>query len=207
MSNLFDSLPKDALGDDPFIFDGDEVLNNGNSRSGSLPDVKSKPGFQAFTPKSRSFEQSARDFEEYGDPEQTGKGRQRRKKVSHKERAIEYLESLGWTVTWCEKFVIGESGFGFHQDFRGMWDARCFKDGHPELRVNVCGNKADRAAHIRKFCAEKTIKLFREDLTNPKVCCALLGFEMQTNGRYKAEPQRLTIRDLELCVGRRRKIA
>lgn len=208
--NLFEQS-KPVEESNPFIGEGDVVLENGNSKSPELSRPKPKrPGFKAFDRRSKSLQEQMAEREDFGLPEDGAGKKKRKKKVSHKARAIKYLEDQGWMVMWVEKFVVSAAGYGFHQDFRGMWDARCQMAGQPELRVNVCGGQKDRLNHIRKFCCPKLIKRFREDLENTKVICALLGFEPVQKGksvRYEPVFQRLTIRDLEQCLARRRKAA
>jgi hypothetical protein len=193
--------------EDPFIFDGDTILENGNSKSANLPTTQKKPGFQQFTPvdRSKTALEAGWELNALGTPEE-GKGKKKRQKqASHKARAIAYLEGLGYRVEWVEIWVTRPDGFRFKQDWRGWVDIRGWHKTLPELRVNVCGDKADRAAHLRKFCNDKNIKRFREDVENPNIRCALLGFEMQPNKRYLAVPQRIKPEDIEGVLGRRRK--
>jgi hypothetical protein len=212
LRDLFDTIQKPKLAEsDPFIQDGDTVLANGNSKSKDLPPVKRKYGHKQFDPIVKGIHQNHLELEAHGDPELgAGKSKKRKKKISHKDRALKYLRSLGWSTEWVQVWRVNPDGYGYHQDFRGLWDVRCSMAGQPELRVNVCGDKADRQNHLRKFCSDKLIKRFREDLEDPKVTCALLGFEKVAKGkRYEYEPvlQILTIRDLEGVLSRRRKAA
>lgn len=210
LRELFKQPPQPPAAD-PFIQPGDTVLPNGNSKSKDLPPTSKNVGVKVFDPRPKDLDQNRLELDEHGDPEQgAGKGKKKRKKVSHKDRALKYLQGLGWSTDWVERWVVTRDGFGFYQDFRGMWDVRCRRPGQPELRVNVCGDRKDMAAHLRKFCKDKTLLRFREDLMNPNVICALLGHEPVKKGkqiRYEPIFQRLTIRDLEGVLSRRRKVA
>lgn len=196
--------------DDPFVNPGDTVLENGNSSSGNLPATKPKAGFQKFQPvdKTKTITEIGNEILDRYDSgtinlENSG-AKPRRKKVSHKQRAIKYLEDAGYSVTWLEKYVTRPDGFMFKQDWRGLWDLVAHHPKFGELRVNVCGTSKDMQAHIRKFCNDKNIRNFTQDVGNSKIRCALLGFDMQENGRYKANPRRLRPQDIELCLSRKR---
>jgi len=199
------------VSEDPFIFEGDTVLENGNSKSGDLPPVKKQAGFQKFTG-TKSWDENLREFLESGDPEKSA-GKKRKPKVSHHKRAVAYLEGLGYQVAKVERWVTLPSGFAFKCDFLGLFDYMCTKKGQT-LYVQLCGGEKDQKAHLRNMCSDKPAP----DNRKPRIVnlrntldsgawVALLGFEKQENGRYLPVPKKITPRDVEECLARKRKKA
>lgn len=196
--------------DDPFVYEGDTILPNGNTRPSDLPAPKKTAGFQKFNGSGKSWAANLREFMESGDPEKGGKGT-RKAKVSHHKRAVTYLEGLGYQVAKVEKWVTLPSGFAFKCDFLGLFDYMCTKKGQT-LYVQLCGNANDQKAHLRKMCSDTPAPDNRKPrITNLRntlesgAWVALLGFEKQANGRYLPVPRKITVRDVEDCLARKRK--
>lgn len=201
-----------AAQDDPFIFDGDIVNEQGNSKSANMPEVsKAKTGFQRH--EGKSLDRNAWELATFGDPEQGQGKRKRAKPVNHGPRTRAYMESRGYDVVKLEKMVVLPSGFAFKCDYLGLWDFEGNKPGHPRLLVQVCG-KSGLSEHRRKLCSdEKAWDNKRPRLTNLRFClsqgwtCVLLAWEKEDSGRYKPIYEVITEETIEKVLERRRKSA
>lgn len=197
---------------DPFIFDGDIVNEQGNSRSANLPEVsKAKTGFQRH--EGKSLDRNAWELATFGDPEQGQGKRKRSKPVNHGPRTRTYMESHGYDVVKLEKMVVLPSGFAFKCDYLGLWDFEGNKPGYPRLLVQVCG-KSGLSDHRRKLCSdEKAWDNKKPRIDNLRFClsqgwtCVLLAWEKEDSGRYKPIYEVITEETIEKVLDRRRKSA
>lgn len=123
----------DLMSDDPFIYEGDYVLPNGNS---TTQKIESKP-VEAL----ENFAQDTRKL----------LGRRKRKSfTNHNARSIEYYEKQGYLVFKVEGRKVVGGGMSNPIDFLGLFDFMAIKVGCPDIGIQVCA-LTDTAPHLSKM--------------------------------------------------------